>query len=269
MKVHKILIPSLLALLSISITFESKASQFEVCMSCTQTEMESVAKNLGSGVHRVGDLQSGIAKEYIVYIEDDGPFAMEFVQEQSLDTETRRKFSEASSAWHGLLSALTQTPQIPASIAGSAWDLPGNSQTRRLAGEWFMNNQTWNQQIGNYTAVIFAIVGEFAGVNFLVELDFSDGSVATYKVTGINNNGEITISLVSAIDEFGNDIPIVSAAIAGTYNFGTVSDVSALSSAGNNMGATMTFSFSNNLDGELVSVTCVQKGDNVYECTGR
>jgi len=98
---------------------------------------------------------------------------------------------------------------VPTDVAGSAYDLIGLSQMQNLVESSYLNNQSIITRISNYFAIVALIAGKIiSAVNFTIDVAFSDGSKATFKVTGIDGNAEFTLELLSAVDSGNRDIPI-------------------------------------------------------------
>jgi hypothetical protein len=196
----------------------SAASAFQ-CNSCTSAQMKDLALLKGNGSHHIVDLNNNVIKQYFVNIEKEGFISIKTALEIQPNQAIKSVFDNTMSAKRGVMDAIFELPTVPADIAGSAWELSGNSQNQNNVGDWFVSQQSWNEAIGNYTGMVLSLVGQVVGINLVVDMSFSDGSEATYKIDGINLDGSLSISLIDATDAENNSVPLTLANFPGTYSF--------------------------------------------------
>jgi len=242
---------------------EASAFEIEVCNDCTLSAMKNTAIGNGSGDVHVVDFENDVLKRYVVIIEREGDFSINVTREVTPDNTVKSEFAAVKSAKRSVYDSIFAIPQVSSSVAGSAWELPGNSQKQNNVGNWILNNQSLNQAIGHYASAIAAMVGKIIGVNFVIEVTFSDGSFANYRITGIDNRGNLTLALENATDADNNSIPLTLSGFTGTYSFS--SGGGGIESAASNFGAAMTIIGSTGASAGSITVTCSQKGPDRVE----
>ena len=122
------------------------------------------------------------------------------------------------------VAALQSGPVVaPKDIANSAYELIGSTSTQNNLKKSYIDNQSLEQRIENVTAAIASTATNVINVNFVIEFSFSDGSKATFKITGIDGDGNVQLTLTEAIDADLNQIPITKDALLanGSMNFST------------------------------------------------
>ncbi|BDX07233.1 hypothetical protein [Planctobacterium marinum] len=103
---------------------------------------------------------------------------------------------------------LGDSKDIPADLAGSAWDIAGSTSTANAVEDHWMYNINIFDLIGGAFGVMGTLADKIVNANYVFEMRFSDGSSATYKLTGLKENGFFDLELVLAVDEQGNTIPL-------------------------------------------------------------
>lgn len=109
--------------------------------------------------------------------------------------------------------------EAPEGIANSAYDLVNSSITQNLIAYNYINNQSLQQIIGDYTSVLIAIAGNIVGVNLVIEINFSDGSTAEFKIVGLDGTGSLALAVLNAVDSNGNNISLVKSGFNGDMEF--------------------------------------------------
>ena len=132
---------------------------------------------------------------------------------------------------------------VPTSLTDSAWDLVGKGYLQSAVASEFKTNQTLQTEVAHYLALVPAVLGKVVNVNLVVELDFSDGSTALFKIDGIDSDGDLTFSFLIGKDKDGNKIEDKKSNFVGAFNFSTGGD-SAFRAAAGMYGFTFTGSIS-------------------------
>jgi len=103
---------------------------------------------------------------------------------------------------------------VPTDLANSAYDLIGDGQLQNLVESSYINNQSVGTRLANYVATLALLAGKIvSNINFVIEVSFSDGSKAIFKVTGVDANADITLKLLSAENSEESPIPITATAM--------------------------------------------------------
>jgi len=93
-------------------------------------------------------------------------------------------------------------------IADSVYDLVGSTQKESTVAAEIIAQQTWNEAVGHYTAAVLSALGKITGVNWVIEVKFSDSSIALFKIDGIGYDGALDISFFEGTDSSGNTVPM-------------------------------------------------------------
>ena len=126
-----------------------------------------------------------------------------FVTTLSTDSSKENAYK---SAYNSLQSALVQKTDVPITITDSAYDLVKSSSKANSVVSYYDNQLALHELIANYISTAVAIAGKTltSNLNFVIEVEFSDGSTAYFKITGIDSNGGIQYSFLNGIDADGN-----------------------------------------------------------------
>ncbi len=110
---------------------------------------------------------------------------------------------------------------IPSSIAASAYDLTGSSQTQNRVTDWIWSNASLVNKYYAYVASVAAFLGKVIEVNVVLDITFADGSTALVKITGINGNTDVVFGIVpgESRDTDNNTIPDLPRDFNGEYTF--------------------------------------------------
>ncbi|TMN90124.1 hypothetical protein CWB72_09360 [Pseudoalteromonas phenolica] len=143
------------------------------------------------------------------------------VVQLSVSNHQKSQFSKAAKAKKAIDNYLKESRNsVPRNIAESAYDLVGASYVRSDVAQHYVNNQTIRDYVANYTSAAVSVVTKLLDIKWTVELKFSDGSVATFVLGGIQENGNLKLDFVSAIDLDGNNIPTTKQGfMSGEYRF--------------------------------------------------
>lgn len=102
------------------------------------------------------------------------------------------------------LTYITGPKVVPELITGSAESLIGRSWQQNMVKQWLLNNRGYAELLGGYIGFIPALLGSRLGVVTTFDAHFVDGSVATYRLSGLGRNAAIELRLVSIADAAGN-----------------------------------------------------------------
>ncbi|WP_377895817.1 hypothetical protein [Alteromonas sp. R78001] len=92
-------------------------------------------------------------------------------------------------------------------VADSVYDIIGLSSAQAEVIDDFSGEFGLEEKIETYISTILSIVGKVVDVNFVIQVEFSDGSSALFKITGIDGYGNVTYKLSQATAD-GNNIPL-------------------------------------------------------------
>ncbi|MCC5853624.1 MAG: hypothetical protein JJU30_12345, partial [Alkalimonas sp.] len=73
-----------------------------------------------------------------------------------------------------------------------------------MVTQWLLNNRGYAELLGGYIGFIPALLGSRLGVMTTFDAYFVDGSVATYRLSGVDRSAAIELRLVSIADAAGN-----------------------------------------------------------------
>ncbi|WP_024604630.1 MULTISPECIES: hypothetical protein [unclassified Pseudoalteromonas] len=132
-----------------------------------------------------------------------------------------QKLAVLASAYGGLYSSvLVSEIEIPTSIADSTYGLVGSSYLQQQTINEYNSRLPILEHLANYIGAVASIAGKVISVNFVIEVNFSDDSIATFKITGINSDGKLTYGFVGGVDADGNVISeSKSHYMSGSFNF--------------------------------------------------
>lgn len=155
---------------------------------------------------------------------DFGPYV---VSEIAVETEKEILFRDLVRHKKEINDFFDYSVDIPSSVAESAYDLPGAGYLASDVANYYLENQTLRMAIGNYTATALAIAGKVINLNLVIELNFSDGTIGFFKITGLDSSGTILLEFKSGLDADSNTINAHPIALSGSYRF-TVGGLAAL-----------------------------------------
>jgi len=146
--------------------------------------------------------------------------AIVMVFEEQVTSSEQTNFSKAVQSERGISDFFDSVSGVPSNLAGSVRDLVGSSSTQNSVADNYINNQSLQQLIGNYTSAMMAIAGKVVAINFVIELSFSDGSTGYFKLTGIDGSGVLQLTFHKGVDSNGNTVlPNKASYGTGTYSF--------------------------------------------------
>jgi hypothetical protein len=218
-------------LISTFASFESNAenilTQCNTCSTSSSYEVvaEYVGDNNGSAVDfvYVANFKDQVVNKYkVVTIKSREPGVPDITQVHSQILTLAQQNSMQLLLDN--VAALQGGPVVaPKDIADSAYELIGSTSTQNNLKKSYIDNQSLEQRIENVTAAIASTATNVINVNFVIEFSFSDGSKATFKITGIDGDGNVQLTLTEAIDADLNQIPITKDALLtnGSMNFST------------------------------------------------
>lgn len=101
-----------------------------------------------------------------------------------------------------------QKVDIPDDVANSVYDIIHSRQAQSTVGYYVYRNDFTTRAAG-YTLLGPAIIGKLADVNFYINLQFSDGTSARFKLNGLMEDGSLELTYMpgSANDSNGSYIP--------------------------------------------------------------
>jgi hypothetical protein len=191
--------------------------------------------------------------------------------EKAVDADTQSKFDVLADAYSAVAAEARNAQYIPADIAPSAYRLVNASYVINNVTDYYNNNQSFRTKTANYVAAALALSGRLIDINLTIKVFFSDGSEALFKLTGIGQNGELGMELVSAKDVDNNNIPLTKEGYeaGGEYSFlrGGQNAVEEFLNAAARAGVSITTSGSNN--GYTQEMVCDSNGRCIITLTRR
>ena len=197
------------------------------CNTCISTESYHIAaKEIAAGapdvdVH-VFNIDQQVMRRFAVakyrdrFTGDFGPYQ---VSEKTVDSEKYALFEDLIAAKSNLEYAFRLHKDIPAEVMASAFDLPGNNSATTTVANYYLQNQSVFEAIGDYTSALLTLAGKVINANFVIEVHFADGTIAFLQITGIDANGNLQLTFKSGIDTDNNIIHGNTKSLSGTYNY--------------------------------------------------
>ncbi|PKM18403.1 MAG: hypothetical protein CVV11_13880 [Gammaproteobacteria bacterium HGW-Gammaproteobacteria-15] len=145
----------------------------------------------------------------VVEIEPGAP-VIKYVISANVTTHEYQAAAKATDSYVQLMSFFDTNKEIPSSLAGSIFDVIGNSQKQELLSDYYNLNITSGQTWALYWASIGSLGGSLANIAFSVDVIFSDGSRATMRLSGLNSpitSRLFYLTLVETFDKNGNRVP--------------------------------------------------------------
>lgn len=136
------------------------------------------------------------------------------------------------------------TVDVPVGIAGSVYDLVGRPYLVNDISDFYNQTLSNSTAVFNYISLGSSLLGKLAGVNYVMDLSFSDGSTASFELTGVSPDGDFTFVFQSAKDIDNNDITIEGFAEV-EYSFETQGDagISSFVSAARRSGSVVSVAY--------------------------
>lgn len=244
---------NLINIFLLALFFSSTSSANEILKVCNGCSSSSsfywTAKaTVQPGMTKVKVLnsQTGKLKSYKVTLE---PFEPGYENRGGLTLEevglTFNEYQNAQKAFNALQEIhnfFNADRELPSSILNSGYEIIGTSSNFSKVVKYYNSNQTLGSQWSAYTGALAAIAGKVANVNITVSIKFNDGMIATLKINGFDNKGNILFKLIDMKDKKGNDIPVnkkeAEEQKENLMNFSTVNEVSIFLDAVGRFGVT-------------------------------
>ncbi|WKE65184.1 hypothetical protein PVT67_16195 [Gallaecimonas kandeliae] len=203
-------------LLSIFVTLfagRAAASEFVVCEFCSnynQFEMRAMtAVGDYGGTAKVFNPWTGQIMTFKAVAEREPGSPVIYNTSQIPTTNEDLKFAQsAAAAYSRVHDFFDANRQVPSSIVSKGYDLVGHSSLLVDVTNYYNSSQTLGSAWSDYTSAIVGMAGKLIGVTAVVDLSFSDGSIATMAISGINADGDLQFTIFKLIDKDGNIIPL-------------------------------------------------------------
>lgn len=201
-----------------------------VCNTCVTDGnfLAAAKKEVGNfnGSHTVYviNFETSVAKKYSVYqsvrynkigdpiyslaydaIPLDAPMASNMVVQKRLKNDYQ-KFIDTSIS-------------IPAEIAPSAYSLVARPYLESQVSQYYFTTSSYGQNAVDYLSLIINIAGKLHGVRLNATVKFSDGTIANFRISGLNHIGELTFDLTDSRDKDGNKLPLDKTYLNNEYKF--------------------------------------------------
>lgn len=145
----------------------------------------------------------------VVEIEPGAPI-IKYVTAASVSSNEYQAAAQATMGYSQLLDFFNTSKNIPPHIAGSVYDVIGNSQKQNAISDYYNSTITSGQTWALYWSSIGSLGGTLAQINFTVDIIFNDGSKAIMRLSGLNSitSGRLFyFSLMESYDSSGNRVP--------------------------------------------------------------
>jgi hypothetical protein len=175
----------------------------------------------------------------------------------SVDSTLKNTFDAMSVERNVISDFFDFSKDVPPSVAGSVYDLVGTPSVVNDVADYYNANMTLLEAIGNYTALSVLLQGKLVGINYVVELSFSDGSSAVYKINGLLNGFDFQFEYLSGKDADNNNITLDDFPEV-TYSFASqgVTGISTFVNAAAAYGTTVSVVYTNSSSSSTV-LSCV------------
>lgn len=211
MKIKYIII-ALIATVSISAKAESIFTQCDTCS--TSSSFYDVAayvgenKSGGSNIVYVANFNSEEIHKYkVIFIKSFEPGISDELIVAELDL-TPEDINAKNNIFYNMYSLRTLEYDVPAGVAQSAYDMIGSSSTKNNVESSYVSNQSILRRINDVVVGALQIAGKVVDFRAVVSVGFSDGSVATFQLTGINADINVELDLLGVVDADNNDVPL-------------------------------------------------------------
>ena len=152
-------------------------------------------------------------------------------------------------------------------VADSVYDIIGLSSVQAEVIDDFTGQFGLEEKLETYIGTVLSIAGKVVNVNFVIQVEFSDGSSALFKITGIDGYGNVTYKLSQATAD-GNNIPLTNQDYLDSQDSFSVPSESIEDFVGamNNIGIPVSYTFSSSETSYRCSST-VDNGTITLTCT--
>lgn len=207
------------SLIALILSFSSQAETYQTsCNECTQSyQFRNTAESLVlNKIHRgfnsdvyVFNYKEGIAKKYNLsaeYVDVPGGPLHLLAMEKNLSSSQQFNFSIASNAYNEITNSI-QDIILPEYIADSAYDLVGASYVENDISDYLAKNQTFKDKVDVFISVAAKITGNLpSDINIVFKMSFKDGSWANFKISGLDKDGNMSLSFQDGRDKDNNTI---------------------------------------------------------------
>ena len=209
----------------------SEPDEFMVCDSCSSYQsFEQSAASLpfeeGETYILVTSFENEEIRRFRRYYRAGNPAYGEpgivTLSEVAVPAETQNNFDLAMQEKSAIEEFFDVYGDVPSNIAGSAYDLGGNTVLQRDVAAYYSSNQSLQQIVGNYSSLIFLVAKKIVNLNLYVALEFEDGTFAEYNLTGLNPDMSLRFNFSRGYDKYGNEVPEGVSDLEGTYRFDSV-----------------------------------------------
>ncbi|CAH9056597.1 hypothetical protein PSECIP111951_01493 [Pseudoalteromonas holothuriae] len=174
------------------------------------------ASNKQHGRYEVVDIKKGMVLSYDIEYDPEFNKTIVFSRTPSADALNR---AETLSSEYKALEQEIETKNFVSNSYTSAYKVYRSRGFGRVTNE-FIHQSNIYDKIGIYTGVAVTMLGKLANnINFVIDIEFSDGSIIRFKVTGVNIDGDPEFEPMKAMDSDGNTIPTGRNDIGGIYRF--------------------------------------------------
>lgn len=145
----------------------------------------------------------------VVEIEPGAP-VIKYVEAATITSNEYQMAAQATSGYASLLSFFDTTKEIPPSLAGSVFDVIGNSQKQNALSDYYNATITSGQTWSLYWSAIGSLGSTLAHIAFTVDIVFPGGSRAVMRLSGINSPTSsrlFYLALMESYDTVGNRVP--------------------------------------------------------------
>jgi hypothetical protein len=177
------------------------------CSYCDSSDRVSLAKSTAVNEGSYSPTTGGIV---IVFIYDDTlsqlfKYSVNISIEKEIGLENIVNATEISLS-NSEVSAETQLSNskyyalsvvfdIEDDVADSVYDIIGLSSVQAEVIDDFTGQFGLEEKLETYIGTVLSIAGKVVNVNFVIQVEFSDGSSALFKITGIDGYGNVTYKL--------------------------------------------------------------------------
>jgi hypothetical protein len=260
--------------ITISILFSFNVTANELCSNCSISQMESKARSLGSGEHLIIDVDREVIKKYFVIVDQIGDIPLVYIEETPVPQKDKDTFNKAMDAKNNFEQAIRNYQAEPIDDIVTAWDLSGNTRNQNLVAGKVKSDVSLFDYLAAYSQHLLEMAAKMPNMSYTIYHDFAGGGYAKYEVTGFVN-GEMQLRLIGAVDGDLNNVPLTITQFEGKFTLTAGGpNLQGVSNATSAFGGSLIFNGviqfgSSGGDGGYITVDCVQKSDNVVECTGR
>ncbi len=228
------------------------------------SEASNLASSLPNGtVFSVIDVENDVAQTYQVehyYNRAAG----EYLERAKQITTTSKALSTLNDMKAIKSSITTTSVNIPEDIADSAHDIILSPTVKNKIADMIYSESGLIDKVGSLAGFFISAFGKKLDITVYMEVYFSDGSSARYKVTGLNSSSvEFEYMEGTATDSDGNKIPSDPSQFAGRHDFSRESNLDGFSAIADMM------NIENNRQyacADRVYITCSNTGSS-YSCT--